>query len=273
MTNGTAVLGLGNIGPYAAKPVMEGKAVLFKRFADIDVFDIEMTPSTQSGSWRLSPRWNRLLEASTEDVRAPDCFLIERMLRERMRIPVFHDDQHGTAIIAGAALKNAAVLQDKDLSKTQVVCIGAGAAAVACIELWIQTGLRRENVVMIDSKGVIREDREGGVDEAKAAFALRRSDSRRTVQQAFEKADEMLGVATAGLVTPEMIKAMAPRPIIFALANPDPEIPNEVAVATRPDAIVATGRSDSQIKSTTSLVSRTSFGVPSTSAQSKSMIN
>ena len=245
VSNGTAVLGLGDIGPYAAKPVMEGKGVLFKRFADIDVFDIELDASDPDKFIEivaaLEPTFGGI---NLEDVKAPDCFVIERALRERMKIPVFHDDQHGTAIISAAAIENAAELQRKPLDELTVVCIGAGASAIACMELWIMLGVERRNIVMLDSKGVLRQDREGTLESFRAAFALPASDPRRTLEEALDGADVMIGLSRGGLVTADMIRRMNDRPIIFALANPDPEIPYEEAIATRPDAIVATGRSD-----------------------------
>jgi malate dehydrogenase (oxaloacetate-decarboxylating)(NADP+) len=244
VTNGTAVLGLGNIGPYAAKPVMEGKAVLFKRFADIDVFDLEVAETDPDRFVQIV----RALEPSfgginLEDIRAPDCFLIERALRATMSIPVFHDDQHGTAIISGAALRNAAELQDKPLDTLRVTCLGAGAAAVSCMEMWVRLGVRRENITMVDVDGVLYEGREG-VDEFRAPFARPKSDPRRTLSDALADADVMIGLSAGDLVTPAMLKTMAPRPIVFALANPDPEIGYREAVEARPDALVATGRSD-----------------------------
>jgi malate dehydrogenase (oxaloacetate-decarboxylating)(NADP+) len=244
VTNGTAVLGLGNIGPLAAKPVMEGKGVLFKRFADIDVFDIEVSETDPQKFVdvvaALEPTFGGI---NLEDVRAPDCFIIERLLRERMRIPVFHDDQHGTAIISAAALENAALVQKKKLETLRIVCIGAGAAAISCMELWMMLGVRRENICMIDSRGVVRKDRED-LEPFRGAFAVPASDPRRTLADAFAGADVMMGLSSGGLVTREMLMRMSDRPIVFALANPDPEIPYEDAVAARPDAVVATGRSD-----------------------------
>lgn len=245
VTNGTAVLGLGNIGPHAAKPVMEGKGVLFKRFADIDVFDIEIDEKDPNKLvdivCSLEPTFGGI---NLEDIKAPDCFVVERALRERMKIPVFHDDQHGTAIISTAALKNAAEIQGKSLDSLKIVCIGAGAAAIACMELWIRLGVQRENVVMLDSKGVIRQDREGKLDEFKAMFALPKTDPRRTLEDAIRGADVLVGLSSGGLVTKEMVRTMADKPIIFAMANPDPEISYDDAVEARPDAVVATGRSD-----------------------------
>ncbi len=245
VTNGTAVLGLGNIGPLAAKPVMEGKGVLFKRFADIDVFDLELDASDPERFidvvTALEPTFGGI---NLEDVKAPDCFLIERELRERLEIPVFHDDQHGTAIISAAALRNATHLQGKTMESLKVVCVGAGAAAIACMELWVRMGVKRENVVLIDRKGVVRSDREEPLDEFKSLFAQPGSDSRKTMEDAFRGADVMVGLSAGGLVSKEMVRLMADKPIIFAMANPDPEIPYEDALEARPDAIVATGRSD-----------------------------
>jgi malate dehydrogenase (oxaloacetate-decarboxylating)(NADP+) len=244
VSNGTAVLGLGDIGPLAAKPVMEGKAVLFKRYADIDVFDIEVDARDPERFIEvvaaLEPTFGGI---NLEDIKAPDCFHIERVLKERMNIPVFHDDQHGTAIITAAALQNAAELQGKELGALDVVCIGAGASAVACMELWIKLGVERDRIVMVDRHGVVHDDRER-LDEAKARFARPATDSRKTLQDALEGADVLVGLASGGLVTGPMVKAMADRPIILALANPDPEIPYDEAKEARPDAIIGTGRSD-----------------------------
>ncbi|HEY2408669.1 MAG TPA: NADP-dependent malic enzyme [Polyangiaceae bacterium] len=244
VTNGTAVLGLGNIGPRAAKPVMEGKAVLFKRFADIDVFDIEIAETDPHKLVEviaaLEPTFGGI---NLEDIRAPDCFVVERALRERMKIPVFHDDQHGTAIISAAALRNAAELQNKSLDSLRVTCIGAGAAATSCMQMWVRMGVRRESITMVDVGGVLYEDR-GDIDEFRAQFARPNGDPRRTLAEAVVDADVLIGLSAAGLVTTAMLKTMAKRPIIFALANPDPEISYEEAIAARADAIVATGRSD-----------------------------
>lgn len=244
VSNGTAVLGLGNIGPRAAKPVMEGKGVLFKRFADIDVFDIEVDETDPDKFCdivaALEPTFGGI---NLEDIRAPDCFVIERKLRERMSVPVFHDDQHGTAIISAAALVNAAELQEKKLEDLKVVCIGAGAAAIACMELWIQLGVVRDNIVMLDKEGVIREGREDG-ESHRMAFAVPADDPRHDLSDAMKGADVMCGLASGGLVSKEMVESMADKPIIFALANPDPEIPYDEALAASPNAIVATGRSD-----------------------------
>lgn len=245
ITNGTAVLGLGNIGPRAAKPVMEGKGVLFKRFADIDVFDLELDaqdPETFINAVRtLEPTFGGI---NLEDIKAPECFIIEKRLRELMKIPVFHDDQHGTAIISTAALLNAVELQGKKVDQVSITCIGAGAAATSCMHMWVSVGVPYKNITMFDIDGIVREDRPGGVDEFRAVFARPASDTRQTLADCLRGADVMVGLSAAGLVTAEMVKTMADKPIIFALANPDPEIDYETATAARPDAIVATGRSD-----------------------------
>ncbi len=243
VSNGTAVLGLGNIGPAAAKPVMEGKAVLFKRFADIDVFDIELDTKDPREVIRtcqiLEPTFGGI---NLEDIKAPDCFVIEEELRRTMHIPVFHDDQHGTAIISGAALINALVLVNKKIETVKVVFNGAGASAISCAEHAIKLGVQRENILMCDSQGVVYEGRKDGMNQYKARFAA--ATDRRTLLDAMRGADVFFGLSVANSVTPEMLLAMAEKPIVFALANPDPEIPYELAVKTRPDAIVATGRSD-----------------------------
>ncbi len=243
VTNGTAVLGLGDIGPRAAKPVMEGKGVLFKRFADIDVFDLEVDQKDPE----LFIQVVRSLEPTfgginLEDIKAPDCFVIERALRAQMQIPVFHDDQHGTAIISAAALKNACLLQGKSLSTVRVTCVGAGAAATSCMQMWVRMGVLREHITMVDEHGVLHEGRP--LDEFRAEFARPASDPRRTLEEAIRDADVLIGLSVGGIVTPEMLKTLAPKPVVFALANPDPEITYEDAIAARPDAIVATGRSD-----------------------------
>jgi malate dehydrogenase (oxaloacetate-decarboxylating)(NADP+) len=244
VSNGTAVLGLGNLGPRAAKPVMEGKAVLFKRFADIDVFDIEVDETDPMRFVEvvraLEPTFGGI---NLEDIRAPDCFVIERALQERMSIPVFHDDQHGTAIISAAGLRNAAELQNKRLDELQVCCIGAGAAATSCMQMWVRLGVKRESITMVDLNGVLVEGRPD-LDEFRAAFARPKSDPRRTLSDAVVDCDVLIGLSAGGLVTREMLRTMAKRPIIFALANPDPEIAYDEALDARPDAIVATGRSD-----------------------------
>src|SRR5579884_2386707 len=243
VTNGTAVLGLGNIGPLAGKPVMEGKGVLFKRFADIDVFDLELSTSDPKEVIRvcqiLEPTFGGI---NLEDIKAPDCFEIEEELRRTLKIPVFHDDQHGTAIISGAALINALLLARKRIEDVQVVFNGAGASAIACADHAIQLGVRREHIIMCDTTGVIYKGRTKGMNLYKERFAA--DTPKRTLTDAMRGADVFFGLSVAGAVTPEMLQEMAERPIVFALANPDPEIPYDVAVKARPDAIMATGRSD-----------------------------
>jgi malate dehydrogenase (oxaloacetate-decarboxylating)(NADP+) len=243
VSNGTAVLGLGNIGALAGKPVMEGKGVLFKRFADIDVFDIELDSEDPKEIIRtcqmLEPTFGAI---NLEDIKAPECFYIEEELRKTMKIPVFHDDQHGTAIISGAGLLNALEIVGKKIGDVRVVFSGAGAAAIACAMHHVKLGVRQENIVMCDIKGVVYEGRTEGMNPYMARFAARTE--ARTLAEALVGADVFFGLSVGGCVTPEMILGMAPNPIIFALANPDPEIPYDVAVATRPDAIVASGRSD-----------------------------
>ena len=243
VTNGTAVLGLGNIGPSASKPVMEGKGVLFKKFAGIDVFDLEVGSEDPEDVIRFC----ELLEPTVgginlEDIRAPDCFVIEKRLQETMDIPVFHDDQHGTAIMATAALLNALEVAGKKASKVRVVFSGAGASALATAEHFTRMGVTREHLIFVDSNGVIYEGREKGMNEYKARFAV--STDRRTLAEALEGADVLVGLSVKGLVTKEMVASMAERPIIFALANPDPEITPEEVAEVRDDAIMATGRSD-----------------------------
>src|SRR5450432_2367672 len=243
VSNGTAVLGLGNIGALAGKPVMEGKAVLFKRFADIDVFDIELATSDPQEIIRtcqiLEPTFGGI---NLEDIKAPECFYIEEELRKTMKIPVFHDDQHGTAIISGAGLLNALELAGKKIEEIRIVFNGAGAAAISCAAHYVKLGVRRENILMCDTKGVIYEGRTEGMNAYKARYAA--STEARTLAEALVGADVFFGLSSAGAVTPEMLKGMAPNPIVFALANPDPEIGYDEALAARPDAIVATGRSD-----------------------------
>jgi malate dehydrogenase (oxaloacetate-decarboxylating)(NADP+) len=243
VTNGTAVLGLGNIGPLAGKPVMEGKGILFKRFADIDVFDLEIASENPDDVIRtvklLEPTFGGI---NLEDIKAPQCFTIENTLKEQMDIPVFHDDQHGTAVISGAALINAAILQKKELKDLVVVFSGAGAAAISCARHYVKLGVDKNKIIMVDSQGVIYKGRSEGMNVFKEEFA---SDTKkRTLAQALEGADVFAGLSSAGLVSPDMLKGMAPRPIIFAMANPDPEIGYPQAKAARPDAIMATGRSD-----------------------------
>jgi malate dehydrogenase (oxaloacetate-decarboxylating)(NADP+) len=242
ISNGTAILGLGNLGALASKPVMEGKAVLFKRFADVDAIDIEV--KTEDAQRFID--CVELLEPSfgginLEDIGAPDCFIIEQTLRERMNIPVFHDDQHGTAIISAAGLINACHLTDRDVADVRVVVNGAGAAAIACTELIKAMGVRGDNVIMCDRKGVIYKGRTD-LDQWKSAHAV--DTDRRTLAEALEGADVFLGLSAANVVSQDMVKSMAKDPIIFAMANPDPEIRPEDAMAVRPDSIIATGRSD-----------------------------
>jgi malate dehydrogenase (oxaloacetate-decarboxylating)(NADP+) len=243
VTNGTAVLGLGSIGPLAGKPVMEGKACLFKKFANIDVFDIEIDERDPDKLVEiiasLEPTFGGI---NLEDIKAPECFMIERKLRSKMKVPVFHDDQHGTAIVTAAAVVNALRCVGKDIDRTKLVCSGAGAAALACLDLLISLGLRRENILVADSKGVLCAGRKEPMDPSKEAFA--RATSARTLADAVAGADIFLGLSTAGVLTPAMVETMAIKPIILAMANPDPEIRPEQAKAVRPDAIIGTGRSD-----------------------------
>ena len=243
ITNGTAVLGLGNIGPLAAKPVMEGKAVLFKKFAGIDVFDIEVAENDVDRLVEvvaaLEPTFGGI---NLEDIKAPDCFEVERKLRARMKIPVFHDDQHGTAIVVGAALSNALRVVNKSITEIKVVCSGAGAAALACLELLVDLGLPRENVWVSDLAGVVYEGRIELMDPLKAQFA--RKTEARTLGEIIQDADVFLGLSAGGVLKPEMVARMAPNPLIFALANPTPEIMPEEVKSVRDDAIIATGRTD-----------------------------
>ena len=242
ISNGTAVLGLGNIGAKASKPVMEGKALLFKIFAGIDSFDIEIDEKDPKEFIktvaRLAPTFGGV---NLEDIKAPECFEIEDALKEQMDIPVMHDDQHGTAIISASALINALQLQDKKIEEIRLVVNGAGAAAMACTRLYCHLGVKKENVVMCDSKGVIRRDNPN-LSPAKEEFATDRKID--TLAEAMKDADVFLGLSVADVVTPEMVQSMAERPIVFALANPAPEIAYDVAVKSRPDLIFATGRSD-----------------------------
>jgi malate dehydrogenase (oxaloacetate-decarboxylating)(NADP+) len=243
VSNGTAVLGLGNIGAQAGKPVMEGKGVLFKRFADIDVFDIELATEEPQEVIRacqlLEPTFGGI---NLEDIKAPECFLIEEELRRTMHIPVFHDDQHGTAIISGAALLNGLEMAGKRIEEVKVVFNGAGASAISSAAHYVKLGVRLENIILCDTKGVVYEGRTAGMNPYKARYASRTQ--ARTLAEALAGADVFLGLSVGGAVTAEMVASMAPRPLIFALANPHPEIPYDVALAVRPDAIVATGRSD-----------------------------
>jgi malate dehydrogenase (oxaloacetate-decarboxylating)(NADP+) len=243
ISNGTAVLGLGNIGPDAGKPVMEGKAVLFKRFADIDVFDIEIaTRDTEQFINAVKVMEPTFGGINLEDIAAPECFEIERRLKAEMKIPVFHDDQHGTAIISAAALKNALEVAGKNIENVRIVVCGAGAAAMACLRLYIQMGLRKENAILTDSKGVIYKGRKVDMTPYKEEFAA--NTDRRTLAEAIRGADVFIGLSIGGIVTQDMVRSMAPNPIVFAMANPDPEISYDDAVAARPDVIMATGRSD-----------------------------
>ncbi|WP_442865465.1 malic enzyme-like NAD(P)-binding protein [Acidocella sp. MX-AZ03] len=243
ISNGTAILGLGNLGALASKPVMEGKAVLFKRFADIDSIDIELA----------SEDVDRIIDAvalmepsfggiNLEDIKAPECFVIEQTLREKMNIPVFHDDQHGTAIISAAGLINACHLTGRDIKDIKIVVNGAGAASISCTELAKALGVKPNNVILCDSKGVIYKGRTEGMNQWKSAHAA--ETDARTLAEAIEGADVFYGLSVAGALTKEMVKKMAKQPIIFAMANPDPEITPEDALEAAPDAIIATGRSD-----------------------------
>ena len=242
VTNGTAVLGLGDIGPEAGKPVMEGKANLFKKFADIDVFDIELNARTAdeivAAVKAMAPTFGGI---NLEDIRAPECFEVERRLQEELDIPVFHDDQHGTAIISAAALVNACELTGRSMSDLKMVFSGAGAAAIACAELYIRLGVKRENIRLYDSSGLVHQDRED-LFASKAAFAV--PNDGRSLAEALDGADAFIGLSVGNLLTADAIRGMAPNPIIFAMANPDPEIPYDVAKEARPDCIMATGRSD-----------------------------
>ena len=243
ITNGTAILGLGNLGALASKPVMEGKSVLFKRFADIDSIDLEVDtedPEAFINAVRyLGPSFGGI---NLEDIKAPECFIIEERLRELMDIPVFHDDQHGTAIIAAAGMINAMKLTDRELATTRVVCNGAGAAGIACLDLLRAMGLPAQNITLCDTKGVVWRGRTDGINQWKAAYAVETSN--RSLADAMKGSDIFLGLSAKGALTPEMVASMAPNPIIFAMANPDPEITPEEAHAVREDVIVATGRSD-----------------------------
>ena len=243
ITYGTAVLGLGNIGPLASKPVMEGKGCLFKKFAGIDVFDIELAENDPDKLVDIIAAMEPTLGGvNLEDIKAPECFYIEKKLRERMNIPVFHDDQHGTAIISSAALLNGLELVGKRIEDVKIAVSGAGAAALACLDVMVGLGVRRENVFACDSKGVIYAGRPGGFDESKERFA--QVTQARTLADVVQDADVFLGCSAAGVLTQDMVKTMARQPIILALANPEPEIRPELAKAVRPDCIIATGRSD-----------------------------
>ncbi len=242
ITDGTAVLGLGNVGPLASKPVMEGKAVLFKRFSDIDVFDIEVDCKTSEEFIEtvanISPTFGGI---NLEDIKAPGCFVIEEQLKERLNIPVFHDDQHGTAIIIAAGLLNALEIQGKNIHDAKIVCLGAGAAGIASMKLLVSLGAKRENILMIDSSGVIHTGRS---DLNMYKFAFAQETKSRTLADAMNGADVFVGVSGPNLVSADMLASMAEKPIVFALSNPDPEIFPALAFETRSDLIMATGRSD-----------------------------
>ena len=242
ISDGSAILGLGNLGGLASKPVMEGKGVLFKRFAGIDVFDIEVDAESPEAFIdtvkRISPTFGGI---NLEDIKAPECFEIERVLVEQCDIPLFHDDQHGTAIIAAAGLFNALELQNKSIEDASIVCIGAGAAGVATLRLLMEMGAKNENIYVLDRNGVIHSERTD-LNQFKAAFAHKTH--KRTLEDALDGADVFIGVSSSNLLTADMLKLMAPNPVVFALANPDPEILPEVAEEIRGDVIVATGRSD-----------------------------
>src|ERR1700716_728062 len=243
VTNGTAVLGLGAIGPLAAKPVMEGKAVLFKKFAGLDCFDIELDERDPAKLIdiiaALEPTFGAI---NLEDIKAPECFIIERALRKRMKIPVFHDDQHGTAITVGAAVYNGLKVVDKKLEEVKLVASGAGAAALACLELLVKMGLRRANITVTDIKGVVYKGRREEMDPDKELFA--KETRARTLDDVIAGADIFLGLSAGGVLKPAMVSKMAERPLILALANPEPEIRPELAKQVRPDCVIATGRSD-----------------------------
>ena len=243
ITNGTAVLGLGNIGPLAAKPVMEGKGMLFQKFAGIDVFDIEIAENDPDKLVdiiaSLEPTFGGI---NLEDIKAPECFEVERKLRQRMKIPVFHDDQHGTAIIVGAAVLNALRVAGKDIGRIKLVSTGAGAAGIACLDMLVSLGVKPENIWVADRLSVVYKGRVEDMDANKARYA--RDTKARTLGEIIEGADVFLGLSAAGVLKAEMVARMAERPIILALANPTPEILPEEAKAVRPDCIIATGRSD-----------------------------
>ena len=242
ISDGSAILGLGNLGALQSKPVMEGKGVLFKRFAGVDVFDIEVNAENSQAFIdtvvRISPTFGGI---NLEDIKAPECFEIERVIIEQCDIPVFHDDQHGTAIIIAAGLMNALELQNKKIEDSKIVCVGAGAAGVASIKLLVEMGARMENVYMLDRKGVIHSGRDD-LNQYKAAFA--NDTDKRTLEDALDGADIFIGVSSADLLNPDLLNSMNENPIVFALANPDPEIKPELAHETRSDLIMATGRSD-----------------------------
>ncbi len=242
ITNGTAILGLGNLGAMASKPVMEGKSLLFKRFANIDSFDIEVKHKTVDDFIdTVANIADSFGGINLEDIKAPECFVIEKALKERCRIPVFHDDQHGTAIVTAAGMLNALDIQGKEINQVNIVCMGAGAAAIACMELLIKCGAQREKIYMLDTKGVIHTRRDD-LNEYKRLFA--NNTDKRTLEDVICGADVFVGVSGPNLLSAEHVKMMADNPVIFACSNPDPEIKPEIAHAARPDVIVATGRSD-----------------------------
>jgi len=242
ISNGSAVLGLGNLGPMASKPVMEGKALLFKRFANIDSFDIEVTHNTSEEFINtVASIADTFGGINLEDIKAPECFIIEKALQERCKIPVFHDDQHGTAIVTSAAMLNALEIQGKYIEDAIIVCLGAGAAAIACMELLIQCGAQREKIYMLDTKGVIHT-RRSDLNEYKTLFA--NNTDKRTLDDAIENADVFVGVSGPNLLSEQQLLKMAKNPIVFACSNPDPEIKPELAHSVRGDLIMATGRSD-----------------------------
>ncbi len=243
ISNGTAILGLGNLGALASKPVMEGKAVLFKRFANIDSIDIELnTEDPQAFIEAVTLMEPSFGAINLEDIKAPECFIIERELKKRMKIPVFHDDQHGTAVVGGAGLLNALHLTGRSLPETSIVINGAGAAGIAIAEMLISLGSPKGRLTLCDSQGIIYEGRQEGINEYKLPFA--RPTDQRSLADALKGADVFIGVSKAGALTPEMLLSMADSPIVFALANPEPEIPYQLAKDTRSDVIIATGRSD-----------------------------
>jgi malate dehydrogenase (oxaloacetate-decarboxylating)(NADP+) len=242
ITNGTAILGLGNLGGMASKPVMEGKALLFKRFANINSFDIEVKHKTVNEFIdTVANIADSFGGINLEDIKAPECFVIEKALIERCKIPVFHDDQHGTAIVTAAGMINALEIQGKNIKHANIVCMGAGAAAIACMELLIKCGAQREKIYMLDTKGVVHTRRDD-LNEYKKLFA--NNTDKRTLEDAIDGADVFVGVSGPNLLSAEHLKLMAPNPVIFACSNPDPEIKPEIALATRDDIIIATGRSD-----------------------------
>lgn len=244
ITDGTAILGLGDLGPLASKPVMEGKAALFKRYADLDVFDIEVQSSSSEAFIEtvvnISPTFGAI---NLEDIKGPECFAIEKALTERLNIPVFHDDQHGTAVVIAAGLLNALELQEKVLAKVKIVCLGAGAAGIATMNLLLAMGATQENLTLVDRQGVIHQERKDLSDNPyKEAFAIKTD--KRTLAEAMVNADVFIGVSGSNLLAPELLATMASKPIVFALSNPDPEIGVELAHSVREDLIMATGRSD-----------------------------